>query len=136
MTSTLLEGMSMPTVRDILTHPNDLLFVILKKDGEENYGFTIDCGPEDYFKVLFQNGYFAKNKKEVIDVLGNFLEAGREAVIKELGGMHGHISACSDQDISDSQSTRIMSPYMIARILEELTEHNIASTFIMEGFME
>ena len=56
MTSTLLEGMSMPTVRDILTHPNDLLFVILKKDGEENYGFTIDCGPEDYFKVLFQKG--------------------------------------------------------------------------------
>lgn len=123
-------GISMITAVEIYTNPKDLEFRIGQERHDGLFAFTVTRGPGHDFRLLLSTRPFAQTEEEIIDAIGEILVGIHESAPKELEGMSNRLGfLCSDQTAVDS--TNVLSPELITRILEELRQHQVASTYKM-----
>lgn len=121
----------MLTALEIFTNPDDLEITI----GQEKEGakFTIGIfrGPGHNFKPMLTSQPFAEKLEDAVEVIKGILESIREAIAKDFANRKSLPSQYLNPDGLEIDQSKVLNLDLIARILDELRQHKVASTYKM-----
>lgn len=120
---------SMLTALEIFTNPNDLEIVIGTDGGK--YGFAITRGPGHHYKVILDTSGFAETRAATVEVIKITLDSIRETLTRDLSDQGSVPSQYLNPDGQEIDQSKVLNPDLIGRILDELRQHQTASTYRM-----
>jgi len=124
-------GISMITALEIFTNPGDLEIIIGQEKEEAKFTIGIFRGPGHNFKPMLTSQPFAETQEDAVEAIKGTLESIREALTKDFADRKSLPSQYLNPDGLEIDLSKVLNPELIARILEELRQHRVASTYKM-----
>ena len=122
-------GLSISTVLEVFTNPDDLFFDIGKSESENGYCFRVARGPGHSFKILFSTLPKFKSREEAILALGSVLisiiENAKEA-LNDPKSLPGSMLNPGREPINEDN---VLNSKQTARILELLRKGDAVKTY-------
>ena len=124
-------GISMLTALEIFTNPSDLEITIGQSKPGEKFAIGIFRGPGHNFKPMLTSQPFAKNLENAVEAVRGILESICEASTKTFADGGSIPSQYLNPEGLKIDQSKVLNPNLIDRILDELRQHQIASTYKM-----
>ncbi len=124
-------GLSMLTALEIFTNPGDLEVTIGQEDGKGKFAVGVFRGPGHNFKPMLTSQPFAETQEEAIKSVEEILQTVHEAMTKEFKDSRSIPSRVLKPEGVEIDQSKVLTPELISRILEELRQHRKASTYKM-----
>ena len=121
----------MLTALEIFTNPNDLEILIGQEKGGGKYAFAITRGPGHDFKMMISSQPFTEKLEDAIEVIKVILESIREAIARDFENIKSVPSQYLNPDGQAIDQSKILNNELIVHILDELRQHQVASTHKM-----
>ncbi len=121
----------MITAMEIFTNPGDLEITIGQRRRGAKFAISISRGPGNNFKPLITSKPFAETQEDAIKVIEGTLESIREIMLKDFEEHKGLPPQYLNPDGLEIDRSKVLNPELIARILEELRQHQVAKTYAM-----
>ena len=126
-----MEGISRGMCLEIFTNPHDLEIVVSKAKNFDKWVFVLTRGPRDRHKVLLEGGFF-RQSNDAVDTIKKILEGILEFTTKELKDPKSLLTELINSDHEAVMDpSKILTLDLITRIVEELQQHQTASTYKM-----
>ncbi len=132
-----MSGIKKITALEILTNPNNLEIIIGQQKSSGKYAIAIMRGPGHNFKMLLSSEPVIEDFEDVLKTVKETLEAIQQAMTKKLENPESIIGLIGKGMIlnADNQTidhSKVLNSDLINRIVDELREHKIASTYKMK----
>ena len=124
-------GISMRTASEIFTNPDDLEIMIGQEREGAKFAIGIFRGPGHNFKPMLESQPFAENIEDAREEVKGPLESRREALTKDFADQKSLLSQYLNPDGLEIDQSKVLNPALISRILDELRQHRVASTYKM-----
>jgi len=124
-------GLSRLTALEIYTNPKDLEFKIGQERPGALFAIAINRGPGHSFKPMLSSRPFFETAEAAAVAIGETLVAIHQRVTKDLEDQGSEISQNLNPDHVKIDPAEVLNLELIARILEELRQHQVASTYKM-----
>ena len=124
-------GLTMMTAAEIFTNPHDLEIVIGQERGGGRYAVRISRGPGHKFKPLLSSTPFAETLDVAIEAVKQILETTNENLTKEFENSESLLSLYTNPNGVEVDQSKVLNSDLILRILGELRQHRVASTYKM-----
>ena len=125
-----MSGISKSTALEIFTNPRDLEIRIEQKSGGK-YAVAISRGPSHNFKIMLSSQPFTEKLEGAVEVVKEILESIRSTITKELVDTKSVLSQHLNPDGKAISQSKVLNLDLINRIVSELRQHQIASTYKM-----
>ena len=122
-------GLSMITALEIFTNPGDLEITIGQEKEGAKFAVGIFRGPGHNFKPILTSQPFAESEEEAIKAVGEILRTVHGTITKEFENWASLASQYLNPDGQEIDQSKILNQDLIARILDELRQHRVASTY-------
>ena len=122
-------ALSMATALEIFTNPNDLDISIIEDDNSGKYYIEFCRGPGHNFKLMLSSQPFTEKLEDAVKTVRETLEAVHLALIREFDEEESIPYKYLNSDNQPIDQLRILTPELIARIVEELQRQQMASTW-------
>ena len=122
-----MSGISASTALEINNHPDDLQVSIFNEKESDKYGIIVSRGPGHDYKLLISTSPFADTIDQAVEEVKNLLNGIHLWATKELRNTESLITQMINPDgqVDVSQALNLD---LINRILDELRQHQVAST--------
>lgn len=124
-------GISMITALEIFTNPSDLEIIIGQAKEGGKFAVGILRGPGHNFKPMLTSEPFAEKFDDAVEAIKGILESVREAMTKEFMDQKSLPSQYLNPNGLEIDQSKVLNPDLINRILDELRQHKVASTYKM-----
>lgn len=125
-------GITRSTALEIYTNPGDLEITVGQEEESGKFAIGIYRGPGHNFKLMISSVPFAESLEDAIEVIRKeVLELSMHAIEKDLEDPESFISQYLNPDGAEIDQSKVLNPGLISRILDELRQHRIASTYKM-----
>jgi len=124
-------GISHTTVLSIFMNPYDLTIFLGCVGGK--YGFGINRGPRDNFRILVDSNGFAPNAEDAITELRNRLTAIYETMMRESKDPESVTSQHFYPRTPTFDQSKVLNPTLIDQICNDLRRHYVAKTYEMSA---
>lgn len=121
----------MITALEIFTNPGDLEITIRQKKKGSKFAIGIFRGPGHNFKPMLTSQPFAETQKDAVEAIKGTLESIRDAITKDFADRKSFPSQYLNPDGLEIDPSKVLNTELIARIIEELRQHQVASTYKM-----
>ena len=121
----------MLTALEIFTNPSDLEITIGQSKPGEKFAIGIFRGPGHNFKPMLTSQPFAEKWEDAIEAVKGILELIHETITKDFTEKGSVPSQYLNPEGSEIDQSKILNPGLIAKILNELRQHQVASTYKM-----
>ena len=121
----------MLTALEIFTNPGDLEITIRQEKDGAKFAIGIFRGPGHNFKPMLNSQPFAETQEDAIEAIKGVLEPIREAMTKDFADRKSLPSQYLNPDGQEIDQTKVLNLDLISRILDELRQHRVASTYKM-----
>jgi hypothetical protein len=116
---------------EIFTHPDDLEFTIEKEKDGSKYCVLITRGPGHNFKLLISSTFYFEAPEKAVESIKGILESIQQFAIEEFADESSLTSMiCNPEKIKVDENS-MLSSGLITRIIDELRQHQVASTYKM-----
>jgi hypothetical protein len=116
---------------EMCVNPKDLQITVTQQSNTEKYGIFISRGPLDFYRTVLRSDYFADSVDEAVQAAKEILVVAIEVGTHILEGRTGEFTACINPATNECHKFKLLDPNIITWIVEELTEHKRAATFLM-----
>lgn len=123
-----MSGISMLTALEIFTNPGDLEIIISQEKGEGKFMIGILRGPGHNYKMMLTSQPFAETQEEAIKVIEGILQTVSGVITKELKDRESLASQYLNPDGQEIDQSKVLNQDRIDQVLEELRQHQKAST--------
>ncbi len=124
-------GVSMITALEIFTNPGDLEITIGQEKEGARFAIGIFRGPGHNFKPMLTSQPFAEKFEDAIEAVKGTLESIHDALSKDFADRKSFPSQYLNPGGQEIDQTKVLNPDLIHRILDELRQHRVASTYTM-----
>jgi len=124
-------GISRISALEIFTNSSDLEITIGQEKGGGKFLIGIFRGPGHNFKPILTSGPFAEKFEDAVEAIGNTLTSIHDVVVKEFSNPSSIPSQYLNPGGHEIDQSKILNPDLISRILNELRQHKVASTYKM-----
>lgn len=121
----------MITALEIFTNPGDLEITIGQEKEGAKFSIGIFRGPGHNFKPMLTSQPFAEKLEDAVKAIQGTLESIHEALTKDFADRKSLPSQYLNPDSREIDQSKILNPDLISRILDELRQHQVASTYKM-----
>ncbi|MEI8337712.1 MAG: hypothetical protein WCF92_01020 [bacterium] len=121
----------MITALEIFTNPNDLEIIIGQKKAGDKFEIGFFRGPGHRFKPMLTSEPFAEKLEDAVEAIKGILESICEALTKEFSDQKSLPSQYLNPEGHKINQSKVLNTDLINRILEELRQHKVASTYKM-----
>ncbi len=121
----------MITALEIFTNPSDLEITIEQEKEGAKFAVGIFRGPGHNFKPMLTSQPFAEKLEDAVETIKRTLESIHEALTKDFADRKSLPSQYLNPDGLEIDQSKVLNPKLIARILNELRQHRVASTYKM-----
>ncbi|MCX6786273.1 MAG: hypothetical protein NTU85_00405 [Candidatus Kaiserbacteria bacterium] len=113
---------------EIFTNPHDLEILVGQGKTNGKYVIAISRGPRDNFKMILDSDPFAEKLEDAIEAVEKILNIVQKVGTKEFGG-NSILSEYLNIDEQSIDQSKVLNPGLIAKIIQELQSHMMASTY-------
>jgi hypothetical protein len=124
-------GISKITALEIFTNPGDLEICIEQEKEGAKFSIGIFRGPGHNFKPMLTSQPFAEKLEDAVGAVKGTLESIHEILTKDLADRKSFSSLYLNPSGLEIDQSKILNQDLIARILDELRQHRVASTYKM-----
>ncbi len=128
-----MSGISRLTALEIFTNPSDLEIVIGQEKSNGKYAIAIMRGPGHRFKMMLDSEPFTENFEDALKAVKETLETIQQAMTKELEDPENLVTQFLNPDNQALDQSKALNPDLINRIMDELRQHKVASTYKMKA---
>ncbi|MDQ3014350.1 MAG: hypothetical protein M3Q73_00615 [bacterium] len=121
----------MITALEIFTNPGDLEITIGQEKEGARFAIGIFRGPGHNFKPMLTSQPFAEKFEDAIEAVKGTLESIHDALSKDFADRKSFPSQYLNPGGQEIDQTKVLNPDLIHRILDELRQHRVASTYTM-----
>ena len=122
-------GLSISTVLEVFTNPDDLIFDIGNPESEKGYCFRVARGPDQSFKILFSTLPMFESRDEAILALGSVLTSIIENAKETLSDPESLLGSLFNPGREPIIEKNVLNPKLTARILELLKKGELVKTY-------
>jgi hypothetical protein len=122
-------GISMITALEIFTNPEDLEITISQEKEGAKFAIGIFRGPGHNFKPMLTSQPFAEKFEDAIEAVKGMLESICAVLTKDFADQKSLSSRYLNPDGQQIDQSKVLNPGLISRILDELRQHRLASTY-------
>ena len=126
-----MSGISRLEALEIFSNPTDLEIIITEDKKSKKYGIAFCRGPGHNFKLMLSADPYTEEFKDVINAARTILEGIYQAMTEELKNPESLIVQFLNPENNQLDESKSLNPELIDRIIKELKEHRIASTYKM-----
>jgi len=119
------------TALEIFTNPGDLEITIRQEKEGAKFTIGIFRGPGHNFKPMLTSQPFAGKLEDAVEAIKRTLESIHEVMTKDLADQKSLTSQYLNPDGLVVDQSKVLNLDLIARILDELRQHKVASTYKM-----
>jgi hypothetical protein len=127
-----MSGINRLTAIEIFTNPSDLEIVIGQEKSSGKYAIAITRGPGHNFKMMLDSEPFTEKFEEALKAVKTILETVQQSVKKELEDPKSFTAQFLNPDNQALDQSKALNPDLINRIMDELRQHRVASTYKMK----
>jgi len=125
-------GISLITALEIFSNPNDLEISIRReRKGNGRYSIEFSRGPGHNFKLMLSSKPFTEKPEEAVEIVRETLETIQQVVAKKFADKESFLSGYFNPDGKLIDQLQVLSSDLIIQIVEELKQHQVASTYKM-----
>jgi len=126
-----MSGITRLSALEIFSNPKDLEIIIAHGKETKKYGFLISRGPGHNFKIILEAKPFSEKPEEVVDTIKQLLEGIQKITKEDLKNKDNLITQILNPDGEELDESNILNQELIDRIIKELQNKKIASTYKM-----
>lgn len=124
-------GLTRITALEIFTNPHDLEIIIGQGKAGDKFAFGIFRGPGHNYTPMLTSVPFAETKEDAIKSVEEILQTVHWAITNDFENRKSFVSQYLNPEGQEIDQSKILNQDLIARILDELRQHQRANTFDM-----